>query len=557
VAETATCIPKNVDGIVASGIPPEGAWTPDPDIDRLVGEFVAVLAIVTLPVTLPADVGAKVTVSAIDCPAVSVCADVTPVVLKPAPDIVTCEIVTLEFPEFVSVTFCELVLPTVTLLKLRLVGFAVTWSVAATPAPLSAMAVGDVGALFANDRLPVTLPEAEGAKATVIVPEPPAAIVIGSDRPLVLKPEPVTFAAVMDRLALPVFETVNDCFPLPPTVTLPNVRLPGVTEICGEDEVPVPAGVPVPARVTVVGEFPAVLVIFSVPVAAPDAVGVNVTLRVRPWPAFNVIGRVVPEDANGPEMVTALTVIEPELLLFVSVTFCVPLLPTVSLPKLSELGLAESCRVGTTPVPLSAIAVGDVGASLVNDRLPVPLPEVEGAKLTVIVPEPPAATVIGSDRPLVLKPEPVTFAAVMDRLALPVFETVSDCFPLPPTVTLPNVRLPGVTEICAPGPEDGDLVAVAWPTQLERLTPDKSTAAKMRDANLVLVRIALKLSAEGDTQSYCPGVQDRHRHTVCCPGDIQVILNLRLANQRPRPSCRSSGPTTALLHLSKEWAQGR
>ena len=201
----------------------------------MVGEFVALLAIVTLPVRLPADVGAKVTVSAMDCPAVSVCADVTPVVLKPAPDIVTCEIVTLEFPEFVSVRFCELVLPTVTLLKLRLVGFAVTWSVAATPAPLSAIAVGDVGASLVNDRLPVTLPEVKGAKLTVIVPEPPAAIVIGSDRPLVLKPEPVTFAAVMDRFALPVFETVSDCFPLPPTVTLPNVRLPGVTETCGDE----------------------------------------------------------------------------------------------------------------------------------------------------------------------------------------------------------------------------------------------------------------------------------------------------------------------------------
>ena len=93
--------------------------------------------------------------------------------------------------------------------------------------------VGDVGALLTNDRLPVTLPEVEGANATVIAPEPPAATVIGNDRPLVLKPDPVTFAAVMDRLALPVFETVSDFCALPFIATLPKVRLPGVTEICG------------------------------------------------------------------------------------------------------------------------------------------------------------------------------------------------------------------------------------------------------------------------------------------------------------------------------------
>ena len=87
--------------MVASGV----CGTPDPDSDMLVGEFVALLVIVTLPVTLPAAVGAKVTVRATDSPAVSVSVGVTPPVLKPAPDTVTCEIVTLEFPVFVSVTF--------------------------------------------------------------------------------------------------------------------------------------------------------------------------------------------------------------------------------------------------------------------------------------------------------------------------------------------------------------------------------------------------------------------------------------------------------------------
>jgi hypothetical protein len=106
--------------------------------------------------------------------------------------------------------------------------------------------------------------------------------------------------------------------------------------------------------------------------------------------------------------------------------------------------------MGAKPLPVNAIVVGDVGALLTSDRLPVTVPEVEGANSTVIVPEPPAATVIGTVMPLVLKPDPVRLAAVMDRLALAGFETVNDPVPLLPMVTRPNDRLPGVTEITGP-----------------------------------------------------------------------------------------------------------
>ena len=90
--------------------------------------------------------------------------------------------------------------------------------------------------MLASDKLPLTLPKVEGAKLTAIAPEPPAATVIGNDNPLVLKPDPVMFAAVMDRFALPGFETVTNCVPLLPTFTLPKVRLPGVTKICGDED---------------------------------------------------------------------------------------------------------------------------------------------------------------------------------------------------------------------------------------------------------------------------------------------------------------------------------
>jgi hypothetical protein len=70
----------------------------------------------------------------------------------------------------------------------------------------------------------------------------------------------------------------------------------------------------VPARDTAVGELAAVLVIVKLPMAAPDAVGVNVTLTVMLWPAFNVVGNVLPTVANGFETEMPLTVIVPELL---------------------------------------------------------------------------------------------------------------------------------------------------------------------------------------------------------------------------------------------------
>ena len=84
-----------------------------------------------------------------------------------------------------------------------------------------------------KERLPVTPPGAKGAKSTVIVPELPAVTVMGNAKFVVPNPVPVTFAAVIVSAAFPPFETVTDCLPLLPTVTLPKATLAGNTEICG------------------------------------------------------------------------------------------------------------------------------------------------------------------------------------------------------------------------------------------------------------------------------------------------------------------------------------
>lgn len=61
----------------------------------------------------------------------------TPLALNPAPVTVTVEMVTFEFPLFVSVVVIKLVPFTLTVPKLKLVGFATTRRVAATPVPLN------------------------------------------------------------------------------------------------------------------------------------------------------------------------------------------------------------------------------------------------------------------------------------------------------------------------------------------------------------------------------------------------------------------------------------
>ena len=84
------------------------------------GDDSAVLVIVTLPVTLPEAAGANVTFIVTDAPGLRMSPVEIPFTLKPAPEIVTLEMLTLEPPELVSATDCVLLLPTFTFPKLTL-----------------------------------------------------------------------------------------------------------------------------------------------------------------------------------------------------------------------------------------------------------------------------------------------------------------------------------------------------------------------------------------------------------------------------------------------------
>jgi len=77
-----------------------------------------------LPVTAPGVVGANFAVTEVFAPALIVTGTVSPLMLKPVPDALAAEIVTLAVPVFVKVTGTDPVLPSRRLPKAMLAGLA-------------------------------------------------------------------------------------------------------------------------------------------------------------------------------------------------------------------------------------------------------------------------------------------------------------------------------------------------------------------------------------------------------------------------------------------------
>jgi hypothetical protein len=247
----------------------------------------------------------------------------------------TAEMVSFAFPLFVRVTLSELLVPSFTFPKLKLVGFAPSSTLAATPLPPNAIVSGEVGALLASVTDPETPPDVDGVKTALNVAVFPAATVSGALNPEVLKPVPVTATCEIVRLALPAFETVMVCELLLPTTTLPKAALDGAAAIC--------ACVPVPLNVIARGEPGALLANEMLPLAPPAEDGVKLAESPTLWPVLSVVGVDNPAMAKPePETLAAEIVMlaVPEL---VRVMDCDPLLPTATLPKLTLVGLVVSC----------------------------------------------------------------------------------------------------------------------------------------------------------------------------------------------------------------------
>src|SRR5215475_5696798 len=150
------------------------------------GEPVALLVTVTLPVTLPAVVGANFTVSVAEAVGLRTKGAVIPVAVTPAPLNAICEICTLLLPVLVMVTFCVAEEPVFTLPKLTVLVLNVRICVVATPVPLKAMVAGEPGALLVMLTVPLRVPAVVGANTALNVVLAPTAKVLGVTRPFTL-----------------------------------------------------------------------------------------------------------------------------------------------------------------------------------------------------------------------------------------------------------------------------------------------------------------------------------------------------------------------------------
>ena len=108
--------------------------------------------------------------------------------------------------------------------------------------------------------------------------------------------------------------------------------------------------------------------------------------------------------------------------------------------------LGERVTAAPVPVPESDTTSGELVALLTTDTLPAALPIVLGAKVTLNVALLWAGRVSGSERPLMLKPPPVTVAR--EIVMFTVLRKVTLCVVALPTVAFPKFMLVGLADNC-------------------------------------------------------------------------------------------------------------
>jgi len=138
------------------------------------------------------------------------------------------------------------------------------------------------------------------------------------------------------------------------------------------------------------------------PDAFPAAVGVNATLTCRLCPAAIVTGKVAPGKVNWALLLAAeeMVTLVPTAL---STAVCMPVSPSITLPKLSLAGVIVSDPlVALEPVPVSGIAIAGPEMNI----LPPISPAIFGEKLTLNVTLCPAPNFTGNDGPLTANPKP-------------------------------------------------------------------------------------------------------------------------------------------------------
>jgi hypothetical protein len=174
-----------------------------------------------------------------------------------------------------------------------------------------------------------------------------------------VKPEPDVAIEEIFTLAVPVFFNWIADDPLLPVATVPKFTLEGDAVNCVVEDAVAVALQPI-ASVA----FAALLVTVKVPEAFPAAVGLKTAPKLALAPAARVMGSESPDteipapEADTPEMVM---LDEPELVREID---CVACDPTVTVPKLSDGGVAVRSEAFATPDAVNATIIGEFGALL-------------------------------------------------------------------------------------------------------------------------------------------------------------------------------------------------
>ena len=99
---------------------------------------------------------------------------------------------------------------------------------------------------------------------------------------------------------------------------------------------------PVPVRASVMLDGVASLAKVSVPLAAPAACGLNVTVKAALWPAGTVRGKEIPLRTNR-ELLLLAEVTVTSAPVAVRLAVAVPLAPTAMLPRFRVAGVTANC----------------------------------------------------------------------------------------------------------------------------------------------------------------------------------------------------------------------
>ena len=252
----------------------------------------------------------------------------------PVPVMLTCDMCTVAWPEFVTVDDRVLLLPTVTFPKASVPGFSANLPTGlVVPLPVIEIVAGDCGSLLLIDRLPDALPVLVGEKDTLIVADCPALTVFGVVIPLTPNSAPFKVITEMFKSEPPVFVSVTLEEAVVPVVTLPNPTLAGLAPSCA------PAGTALATSETGAENAPLLVTRVRFPLEVPVEVPVNMTERLAVAPETSEKGNVIPETVNCLPLRSAsvmLRVVVPEFLI---ATFCVTFLPTMTFPKFKLEGV--------------------------------------------------------------------------------------------------------------------------------------------------------------------------------------------------------------------------